>query len=327
MSFFVYRKPGSNGAAELADALGGVRLRAYDNGRFFRSSRNRNLAATIRPGDVVVNWGSGLVQLPAGVKGLNNSAINSKFTDAEKLAAAGVPTVEVSRQRPVRAAAAPAVDPALAIHAELAEGLEDLQEAPVARTPVYIDGLRQLETRIQRLRDALQRAIPPGRPAAADADWVGRVNDHTGGTDLLTPPPNPDYYVKKLDLLEEYRVHSFCGKSIRAGVKKVRAGFNNPSPWIRSYDGGWSISYDDFKSTKEMRDLADKAVKALGLDFGAVDLGKTRDGHLIVLELNRCPGLEGGTVTAYQTAITSWAADAAAWQAPRARRDGRRRAA
>lgn len=324
-SYFVFRKAGSTGARELADALGGGRLRAFENGRFFRSSRNRQHPATIRSGDVIVNWGGGLITAPTGVKLLNNTAINSKFTDAQTLAAAGIKTVEVSRTRPAaRQVAGP--DPAVDLHRTLIEGLDDLQEAALSRTPVYIQGLRELADRATRLRDALGRPIPTA-PAADNGEWVGRVNDHTGGTDLLTPPPTPDYFVRKLDIVEEYRVHSFLGKSIRAGLKKVRDGFANPNPWIRSYDGGWSISYDGFKSTRELRELADKAVKALSLDFGAVDIGKLRDGSLVVLEVNRAPGLEGGTVEAYRTAITAWNTDAAAWTAPRPRREGARRRA
>lgn len=142
--------------------------------------------------------------------------------------------------------------------------------------------------------------------------WLPRLNNHVGGNDLLNPPTNADFWVAKEDLVEEYRIHSFAGRSIRAGVKVPREGFPNPHSWIRSFDGGWKINYDNFKSTKEMRALAHKAVKVLGLTFGAVDIGKRRDGKLIVLECNRAPGLEGNTIGAYASAIKRFVAEAIA---------------
>jgi hypothetical protein len=311
MSFFVFRTQGSTGARELADALGGSRLRRFEGGRFFRT-RNTPNPVTVRPGDVIVNWGGGAIQVPQGVKTLNNTAINSKYNDALKLKAAGVATVEVSKTRPnVQAApAVAAVDPAIAFHGQLIDQLEDLVEAPFARNAVFQRGLNEVQTKLAQLIQALNTPVPAARPAQqrADETWVGRVNDHIGGTDLLTPPPAPDYFVKKLDIVEEYRLHMFQGKSIRAGVKKHRENFPNPSPWVRSYDGGWRIVYDGFESKKAMRELAAKAVETLGLEFGAVDLGKLADGSYIVLEVNRAPGLEGGTVNSYSNAITAWAA-------------------
>jgi len=324
MSFFVFRSQSSSGARELADNLGGSRLRRFEGGRFFRTRQSQN-PVVVRPNDVIVNWGGGVIQVPQGVKTLNNTAINSKFTDAVKLKEAGVPTVEVSRTRPNVQAAPPVAvaDPAIAVHGQLVEQLEDLVEAPFARNAVYQRGLGEVQQRLQALINALNTPVPAARPAQqrADETWVGRVNDHIGGTDLLTPPPAPDYFVKKVNIVEEYRIHMFKGKSIRAGVKKHREGFPNPSPWVRSYDGGWRIVYDGFESKKAMRELAAKAVETLGLDFGAVDLGKLADGSYIVLEVNRAPGLEGGTVNAYVNAITAWVAG----NFPAARPEGQRR--
>ena len=335
MSFFVFRSQSSSGARELADNLGGSRLRRFEGGRFFRTRQSQN-PVVVRPNDVIVNWGGGVIQVPQGVKTLNNTAINSKFTDAVKLKEAGVATVEVSRTRPNVQVAPPVAvaDPAIAVHGQLVEQLEDLVEAPFARNAVYQRGLGEVQQRLQALIAALNQPVPAARPAQqrADETWVGRVNDHIGGTDLLTPPPAPDYFVKKLNIVEEYRIHMFKGKSIRAGVKKLRDGFQIPdaqariggqaaSPWVRSYDGGWRIVYDGFESKKAMRELAAKAVETLWLDFGAVDLGKLADGSYIVLEVNRAPGLEGGTVNAYVNAITAWVAG----NFPAARPEGQRR--
>jgi hypothetical protein len=132
--------------------------------------------------------------------------------------------------------------------------------------------------------------------------WLGRTNNHSGGKDLLIPSDSPDYWVQKLKIVHEFRVHVFKGKSIRAGVKVHRENFpGTPHAWIRSYDAGWRLSSAQVKDfiTETVREEAKKAVKVLGLDFGAVDVGLLADGTAVVLEVNRQPGNEGGTSEAY----------------------------
>ena len=111
----------------------------------------------------------------------------------------------------------------------------------------------------------------------------------------------PGYWVRKLTITEEFRIHSFNGRSIRAGHKVLRDGWTpeTASSWVRSYDAGWKVDYTGFQSTQAQRRLAHRAVRALGLTFGAVDLGINVDGDLFVFEVNRAPGLEGGSFDAY----------------------------
>jgi glutathione synthase/RimK-type ligase-like ATP-grasp enzyme len=40
-------------------------------------------------------------------------------------------------------------------------------------------------------------------------------------------------------------------------------------------------------------------VSALGLDFGAVDVALRKDGVPVVWEVNKAPGLEGGSLKKY----------------------------
>lgn len=163
-------------------------------------------------------------------------------------------------------------------------------------------------TEVARLREANVPTVEiSNRPLAG---YVGRSSRHIGGNDLLRPPARPDYWVKKENIVREYRVHSFKGQSIRAGIKTPREGYEQlHHAWIRSWDGGWRISYDGKSVKQRHRDLAHAAVKALGLDFGAVDIAERADGSLLVLEVNRAPGLEGGTIEAYARAIKAWAGE------------------
>lgn len=150
-----------------------------------------------------------------------------------------------------------------------------------------------------------------------EAGYIGRTFDHVGGEDILHPVETPDFYVMKENFSSEYRIHTMGGKSIRAGKKvprdghvvaptveeydrRKKAGELVAHPWVRSFDAGWRINYDNFESNKTMRALAWKAVSGLELQFGAVDIAqRTSDGKLIVLEVNRAPGAEGGTVESY----------------------------
>lgn len=300
VTIYVMRRPGSEGATELAEALDGRRVRFYEGGTFRRLQGREGRRYPVAAGDIVVCWGERIEGLPANVRVLNNVPILNKMTDALKLKEAGVPTVEVSRTRPVATAV---LDPALALFQELVEASNDFGGIPFNRTRPYIDGVQELANKAISLRAALN--LPPPPPQVLGT-WLPRLYSHTGGADLLTPPAAPDYYSKKEDLIEEYRVHSFQGKSIKAGVKVGREGVAAPHAWIRSLEGGWRIRYDGFESRREMREVAAAAVKALNLDFGAVDLGRKREGGLIVLEVNRAPGLADGTVNSYARAIRGW---------------------
>ena len=144
--------------------------------------------------------------------------------------------------------------------------------------------------------------------------YLPRAKDHVGGFDLLDPNTKPDYWVKKDEFVAEFRIHSFGGKGIRAGKKMLREGYSldgangtkKAHPWVRSYDGGWYCCYDGFKSVAAQRTIAHKAVEALGLTFGAVDIAQRKDGKYVVLEVNRAPGIEGNSIRTYTEVIKRW---------------------
>jgi hypothetical protein len=179
-------------------------------------------------------------------------------------------------------------------------------------------------TDVRMLRDAGIATITvraPFQPREEPGVWLPRISRHVGGTDLLIPPAQPAFWVRKEYLVREFRVHSFLGRSLRAGIKAPRDGWTldqpdgawhagGPAvhPWVRSWNGGWRISYADGVVKQRHRDLAHAAVAALQLDFGAVDLGQYEDGTLMVLEVNRAPGIEAGTIEAYAKAIRRWEA-------------------
>lgn len=294
---YIYRRAASDSARKLADLAG----------RRLQQNWKR-----LRTGDKVVCWGDYVETPPiGGLTFLNNTPIRSKFTDAETLKAAGIATVEVNRTQPtLPGRTIPAgPDPAVELYdraRDLAEDFASLGE--FKRSPILQTGVEDLTKHFTLFLDAIKQPAPIEQilPGGPDPSWIGRESSHVGGADLLAGR-GTDYFAKKEDLVNEYRVHSFGGKSIRAGKKIHRENFPNPHPWIRSFDAGWKISYDGDSIRQRHRDLAHEAVKALNLHFGAVDIGERADGSLIVLEVNRAPGIEAGTLEAYSKHITSWA--------------------
>jgi hypothetical protein len=283
---WIYRRRNSTSARDLKEAITLA-------GTLARRTKGEALRNLNPQQDVVICWGD-YFQAPQGLRTLNNEQPISKYNEIRKLTEKGVPTVQVSQTRP-QVAVRPGVKPPYRIGDAFAA--RDLTEA---------------QTRALLLD--VQRYIAQPAPAAQPVEiWLPRRNNHVGGNDLLDENlRDPDFFSKKENITEEYRIHMFRGKSVRAGKKVQRPtrpdGRTAPHQWIRSFDAGWVIQYDNFKSTKEMRALAAKAVKALGLDFAAVDLGLKVDGSLIVLEVNRAPGIEGGTTNAYAKHILNWVA-------------------
>ncbi len=164
--------------------------------------------------------------------------------------------------------------------------------------------LRSKYTDAVLLKEAGVPTIDARLNAGSTGTWLPRTSDHERGSDLLNPnTTRADYYVRKEKIVKEFRVHSFNGLSIRAGEKvKSRP---DAHPWIRSWDSGWDMRYNGV--TPAHRTIAKDAIKALKLDFGAVDIGQKENGDLIVLEVNRAPAMdEGNTAKIYAQHIQEW---------------------
>lgn len=297
---YLYRRMASQSAREVVNTLEG------EMGMAARRVRRWPPARPIRNGDVLVSWGEAVPGQQAGLRVLNGAPIRNKYDDAIRLRDAGIATIEVSRTRPIQPPLPPPVDlvtPALARVQEVkAEFIRAINQDDTTLSERLWGGLNARWADLNRAR----HTIPPPQVRPPLAEWVGRMNAHIGGDDLLNPPARPDFYVKKENLVNEYRVHSFRGQSIRAGVKVHREEVPNPHGWVRSWDGGWRISYADGAVRQAQRDIAHRAVAALGLDFGAVDIGERADHTLMVLEVNRAPGAEGGTPMKYAEAISRY---------------------
>lgn len=111
-------------------------------------------------------------------------------------------------------------------------------------------------------------------------------------------------YTKYIPKSKEVRVHSGLSTSgmtitIDYTQKKKRQGVE-VNKQIRSHNNGWVFCREGVELDPLACNLADHAVQALSLDFGAVDMiySKKLD-KWFVLEVNSAPGLEGTTLQRY----------------------------
>lgn len=136
-----------------------------------------------------------------------------------------------------------------------------------------------------------------------------KLNGHSGQgivvakteAELVNAPLYVRYYRKE----SEFRVHVFQGRVIDYVQKKKREGINETefNKYIRSYNNGWVFCRDDIEDIAKVKEEAIKAVAALSLDFGAVDIIFTKKKKAIVLEVNTAPALQGSTIDAYKREV------------------------
>lgn len=112
-------------------------------------------------------------------------------------------------------------------------------------------------------------------------------------------------YVRYKKKKHEYRVHVFDGQVIDLCMKRKRRDWPEEiNTKIRNMDGGWIFARDDIFIPDDLEDQAIRAVDALGLDFGAVDvIWNKRENKSYVLEVNTAPGLVGTSLARYTQAI------------------------
>ncbi len=140
---------------------------------------------------------------------------------------------------------------------------------------------------------------------------LGRDRNHSGGKDIViiqgsnnlssndfNKIPNKDFYVEFIPSKLEYRVHVFAGEVLRVTQKTFRGHDRNGDSidnksLIRNDTFGWGHSNIETNEVrKDILNACIKAVKAIGLDFGAVDvIISSVDEKPYILEVNTCPRL------------------------------------
>lgn len=134
----------------------------------------------------------------------------------------------------------------------------------------------------------------------------GSVRGHSGEgitvaeiyDDMVSGCPLYTKYVPKFD---EFRVHVMHGKVVDIQQKRKRLDVEEASYKVRNAANGWVFCRENMWLHDNVPKQSMAAVDALGLDFGAVDVGFTRHGEVAtVYEVNTACGLEGQTIDTYK---------------------------
>jgi len=135
------------------------------------------------------------------------------------------------------------------------------------------------------------------------------LNGHSGqGIVLLDGNTNPEdfpeapLYTKYIKKDQEYRIHVFQGEAffVQRKARKMDVPAEQVNWQVRNLAGGFIYANQNVECPDVYKVEACKAIAALGLDFGAVDLitdKKTQLGY--VLEVNTACGLAGTTLDKY----------------------------
>ena len=113
-------------------------------------------------------------------------------------------------------------------------------------------------------------------------------------------------YVKKVD---EYRIHIFDGKIIDCQRKMRDTDVPDEQVnWqIRNHGNGFVFGRGGVNPPDDVLYQALRAVNAVGLDFGAVDVGfNAARSEATVYEINTAPALEGTTLEKYTEAFQEY---------------------
>jgi len=120
--------------------------------------------------------------------------------------------------------------------------------------------------------------------------------------------PDAPLYTKYKKKKKEFRVHVFDGTVISVQEKRKRKDYNGTTnAQIRSYRHGWVFCRENVVEPADLRSVAQQAIKALGLHFGAVDIiWNALDNVSYVLEVNTAPGVEGSSTDIYAQTIKAY---------------------
>ena len=144
----------------------------------------------------------------------------------------------------------------------------------------------------------------PGLKHAVLCRTLTRANSGRGIVFAETPEevvPAP-LYTRYVPKQQEYRVHIFRELGV-IDVQQKRRDTSVPeeerNSYIRNHDAGWVFCRENVQPPQAVLNASVDAVLALGLDFGAVDIGFHNNIGPCIYEINTAPGLEGQTLVNY----------------------------
>ena len=181
-------------------------------------------------------------------------------------------------------------------------------------------GVRIVELVERNRASRLEQGFTGWVEAATQNNLVPRNYNHRHGSDIEACRlglSQPDFFTQYIDSNTEYRIHvaRFSvyrdqpdGGHVILSQRKV-ASPGNETVWPRTHLNGYTYRhYSPDRTSADIYTTAIKAVAALGLDFGAVDMIRSNiDSHYYVLEVNTAPGLStDASLGAYTEAFHRW---------------------
>jgi hypothetical protein len=111
-------------------------------------------------------------------------------------------------------------------------------------------------------------------------------------------------YTLYINKVKEFRVHATPFGVIDTQWKVHDPKLGPPKDWkVRSYANGFIFQRKGIIASPARDQLAIQTVRALGLDFGGLDIIEDKQGNFYVVEVNTAPGIEGTTVGLYGAAL------------------------
>lgn len=167
-------------------------------------------------------------------------------------------------------------------------------------TPQNVPENNELDEIAERLNEMSQHTL---------ADVVRDAKDYS--ENII---PDAPLYTMGVRNSGEYRVHVFDGEVILYQKKSRRVDeetgevvtAEGEQADVRNLASNWVYRTGNLRRLERVEELAQQAIEALGLDFGAVDIIMDENGDVYVLEVNTAPGL-GNTdsLQAYADVINS----------------------
>ncbi len=119
--------------------------------------------------------------------------------------------------------------------------------------------------------------------------------------------PPAKLYVEAIQVKREYRVIAIKDKIVTT-MMKVPRHENNPNTDIRNLHNGWRFSINTVYPNEQakVQTEAIKAIKALGLQFGAIDISLSTNYIPYVLEVNTAFALGPNNVQLFSEALNNY---------------------
>jgi len=165
--------------------------------------------------------------------------------------------------------------------------------------------------------------LPKFATSRTDVNWKGvtvvrhKLTGHSGeGIEICNDTidlPDAPLYVQYIKKEQEFRIHvgRVAGETKIIAVQRKARDLSIPDGqvnWqVRNHCNGFIFAREGANPTDSTLQAACDALRASGLDFGAVDvIYNQKEGKPYVLEINTAPGLEGQTVEDYANFFRSF---------------------